>query len=444
MADCIIQTPCGAVRGAEEHGVRLFRGIPYAVTERFERPVPITSWEGEFDATAGEIDCWQYSSFRDDASGEGAFFSKEFRSGMEFRYAESPMTLNIVAPSDAEKAPVLIFIHGGGHETGTVGEMPYGDCSVYAREGIVFASVGYRLNVFSLYENLNLGLHDMIEAVRWLYRNVAAFGGDPERMTLIGQSAGAMSITDLLYCDKLRGLVRGAVLMSGGGAVPKLAGPWPKEKVADYWAKIRERAGAASEEDFKKLPPREIWEAWFAECREHYDFHLVQPGIDGEIIRDEPGKLLREGKCLDIPLIFGVTSQDFLAPILYYMARQWGRTNARLRRAPVYGYFFDRTPPGNSYKAFHSVDLWYVFGNMERCWRPFEETDYALHRQMVSYVANFVKTGDPNGEGLPRWPILTGRQKGLRKLDGVTDGLAYPGECWKKTIYSFTKDKGPL
>ena len=442
--DCIVQTPCGAVRGAEENGLRLFRGVPYAVTERFERPVPVTHWDETFDATLGETDCWQYSSFRDDASGEGAFYNREFRSGLTFHYAESPMTLNIVAPSGAEKAPVLIFIHGGGHETGTVGELPYGDCSAYAREGIVFVSVGYRLNVFSLYENLNLGLHDMIEAVRWLHRNIAAFGGDPARMTLIGQSAGAMSITDLLYCDKLKGLVKGAVLMSGGGAVPKLAGPWPKEKVADYWARIRERAGAPREEDFKKLPPREIWEAWYAESRAHYDFHLVQPGIDGEIIRGEPTKLLKAGQCLDIPLIFGVTSQDFLAPVLYYMARQWGGTNARLGRAPVYGYFFDRTPPGNSYKAFHAVDLWYLFGNMDRSWRPFEETDYALHRQMVAYAANFVRTGDPNGEGLPAWPALTARQKGLRKLDGETDGLAYPAECWKKTIYTFTKDKGPM
>ena len=444
MADCIVQTPCGAVRGAETDGVRLFRGIPYAVTERFERPVQISAWEGEFDAVKGETDCWQYSAFRDEAAGEGSFYSREFRSGMRFHYAESPMTLNIVAPSEAEKAPVLVFIHGGGHETGTVGELPYGDCRAYAEKGILFVSVGYRLNVFSLYENKNLGLHDMIEAVRWLHRNIAAFGGDPARMTLIGQSAGAMSITDLLYCDKLKGLVQGAVLMSGGGAVPKLAGPLTRDKAAGFWAQVRGRAGAPDEEAFRKLPPQEIWEAWFAVSRENYDFHLVQPGIDGEIIRGEPGKLLKEGGCLDIPLIFGITSQDCLAPVLYYMARQWGSVNARLHRAPVYGYFFDRTPPGNSYKAFHAVDLWYLFGNMERCWRPFEETDYALHRQMVSYVANFVRTGDPNGEGLPRWPVLTGRQKGLRKFDGVTDGLALPGECWRKTLNTFLRDKGPM
>ena len=444
MKDCVIKAPCGALRGREENGVCFFRGTPYARTERFQLPEPIPAWEGVRDALGPEIDCWQYSSFRDDATGEGAFFYKEFRQGMDFRYSESPMTLNIVAPANAENAPVLLFIHGGGHETGTVGELPYGLCSAYAGENIIFVSVGYRLNVFSLYENLNLGLHDQIAAIRWVRENIGAFGGNGASITLIGQSAGAMSITDLLYSDKLKGLVSGAVLMSGGGAIPSLAGPWPGEKTAPFWRKVRAAAGVWSEEDFRALPPRELWEAWFKVCRAEYDFHLVQPGIDGDIIPDEPGKLLRQGKCLDIPLIFGVTSQDFLAPIVYFMARRWAATAARLGKAPVYGYFFDRTPPGESYKAFHSVDLWYAFGEMERCWRPFEETDLALSRQMMAYIVNFVRRGDPIGETLPKWPALSGSQTGLRKLDGVSEGLAYPAECWGKTIKSFFWDKGPM
>ena len=115
----------------------------------------------------------------------------------------------------------------------------------------------------------------------------------------------------------------------------------------------------------------------------------------------------------------------------------------------MYGFFFDRTLPGNKFKAYHASDLWYFFGNMEKCWRPFEKTDYELSAQMADYVANFVKTGDPNGAGskgerLPLWEPVTKKQKGFRKFDGASEGYAYPKECRKKLWHTFLKEKGPM
>ena len=443
MSLITIGTGLGRVTGTENDGVCLFRGIPYAVTERFELPKPYPKWD-EFDATRPETDCWQYLAFRDESSGPDAFYHKEFRSDREFQFTESPMILNIAAAKGAKEQPVLVFIHGGGFETGTVGELPYGDCREYAKHGIVYVSLGYRLNVFSLYEGGNYGFHDMIFGLKWIKAHIADFGGDPERITVMGQSAGAMSIMDLMYTQTLKGIVKGAVCMSGAGMVPKLTKPWTKEQSLPFWANVRKRAGVETTEEFKALPADKIWNAWYDESREHWSFQAVQPSIDGTVIPKLPQDVAKEGSYLDIPMIVGVTSQDFMPYIIYEMALGWAMQHARQGKAPVWGYMFDRTLPGESYKAFHGCDLWYMFGNMDRCWRPFEDVDFALKDQMVQYVAQFVKTGDPNGGGLPAWPAIARGQKKFRLLDGVSDGLISPMACRKKEYHSFLKDKGPL
>lgn len=443
MSQCIVSTPGGKVRGTEEKNIRLFRGIPYAQTERFTAPKMISRWEGILDATGPETDCFQYGTFRDESREEGNFYYREFCTERDTRYGESPMTLSIVAPSEGENCPVLLFIHGGGFETGTVNDLPYGQCTEYAERGIVFVSVGYRLNIFSLYETNNFGLQDQMTAILWVKDNIAAFGGDPDRITIIGQSAGAMSIADLCYTRQLQGVVSGAVMMSGCGKIPKFAGPWRKEKNADFWAAIRKRAGAENEEQMKTLPPQTIWEAWYQESRERNDLHLLQPGIDGTIIPDDPVNIPPEAM-LDVPMIVGVTSQDFMPQIIYELARRWGIESANHNKQPVYGYLFDRNVPGDGYKAWHGADLWYLFGNMDRSWRPFEDTDRALSRQTIDYIANFTRTGDPNGGGLPQWRPVTRRQQGFRLFDGSSEGLIYPAGCRKKLLKTALFEKGPM
>ncbi|MBQ8278306.1 MAG: carboxylesterase family protein [Roseburia sp.] len=439
MTEHVVETKCGRVKGYQEKNVCIYRGIPYAKTERFELPKPYV-WEGEFDATVGETDCYQYSSFQ----AEDSFYYHEFRIDREFTYAEDFMTLNIVAPVDAKNLPVLIFIHGGGHETGTVGEMPYGLCTEYAKRGIVYVSIGYRLNVFSLYDGRNFGLHDQIAATKWVHENIEAFGGDPSKITLMGQSAGAMSITDLMYCDKLKGIIQGAILMSGGGMVPQFAGPWTRERAKPFWEVVRKRAGVETEEEAKNVDVERLWKAWYEVSRESKGFQAIQPSIDGEIITDVPQKVLKARKELDVPIMVGVTSQDFLPVILYEVALGWGIDNHKKGKQPVYGYFFDRELPGNRFKAFHACDLWYMFGCMEQSWRPFEKIDEELAAEMQDYVANFVKNGNPNGAGLAEWKPLSKKNTGFRLFDGVSKGVVKPWKCRYKVWKTMLWDKGPM
>ncbi len=446
MQNVIRHTSLGDIIGREDDVCVRFRGIPYATAERFEYCVPVEHWEGALDALDGDVDCPQFATYRKPERPDDDFYTMEFYSEYPCRYAESPLTLNITAPKDARDLPVLLYIHGGGFETGRIGDLTYGPSDEYARRGIVQVSVGYRLNVFGLFRSRNYGLHDLVTAVKWVYAHIADFGGDPERITLMGQSAGAMSIMDLLYSDLLKGIVKGAVTMSGGGLMPKISSPLTEEESSAFWDKVRDGCGCATDEELKTADPELLWNTWYdlSRAKENYSPHIVVPGIDGEVIPAEPHELQKKGAILDVPMIIGVTSQDFMAPILYNMALSYAKWADKNGRTPKWCYFFDRTLPGNLFKAYHSCDHWYMFGCMDQSWRTFEEKDYALAKLMMDHVAAFVKTGDPNFEGAPEWKPVGGKNRGFRRFDGESDGYAYPGECYRKTIHTFLFDKGPM
>ena len=439
-----IETGLGKVTGIEEKGVRIFRGIPYAITERFELPKPYPKWD-EFDATDQETDCYQFRAYYDESD---QFYHGEFRRGRKpehWNFAESPMTLNIITRAEAKRDPVLIFIHGGSFENGCVGEDPYGTSTEYAKRDIVLVSLGYRLNVFGLYKSGNYGLHDMVFGIKWVKQHIADFGGDPDRITIAGQSAGAMSVMDLMYTKMLEGVVKGAIMMSGAGAVPDIAGPLtPEESDERFWSKVRERAGAGSEEEFKAMTDREVFDAWYETKREIGSVRTQQPGIDGTIIPKMPSKIMREGSYLDVPVLVGVTSQDFMPYIIFDIAEGMGIVRSFHRHSPVWGYMFDRTPPGDHYKAFHAADLWYVFGNMKKSWRPFGREDYELKDEMADYFANFVRFGNPNGGGLPYWPSLGLRRRKFRLFGHKEKRYIGPVMGRNKEWKTMLREKGPM
>jgi para-nitrobenzyl esterase len=196
--------------------------------------------------------------------------------------------------------------------------------------------------------------------------------------------------------------------------------------------------------DVENASPQALWEAWKAARAEEpmlKKLRHTQPSVDGITMSQTPGSALKQGKILDVPMLIGLTSQDMMPAFMYKMAIDFGITCDRLGHASVYGYFFDRVLPGNLYKAFHGSDLWYMFGNLDQSWRPFEAIDYALSKRMIYNVANFCKTGKPADDD---WKPITRKHKGLRHFDGVDNGMVYPRFCKKKVWRSMLKEKGPI
>lgn len=448
MEKCTLKTSCGPITGTIENSAKVFRGIPFAVTNRFEFPREYPIWKNELDATGTKssgTDCYQQSSFPNMNVPTNEFFDKEYPPQKIFEYGDTPMCLNVITPLDAQKCPVVIFFHGGGHEIGKFDELPYGNSTEYAKRGIILVSVGYRLNVFSFYDGQNYGLHDMLFSIEWVKKHIESFGGNPNKITLMGQSAGAMSIMYMMYGEKLKGLVQGAIMLSGGGLIPKIAGPIHRKDAKEFWEKVSKEANADSIDELKNADPQILWYAWHSQLNKAKNkLNLVQPEIDGDIIPDLPQKIFNAGKDLDIPVIISVTSQDLLAPVMFKVALDYAKRNARKKRNPVYCAFFDRTLPGNSYKAFHSGDLWYAFGNMDKSWRPFEESDYELSKMMIDYYSNFIKSTNPNGNHLPTWKAVSCTHCGFRLFDGKSDGYIKPVAGLKKTVHSMLFDPGPL
>lgn len=441
--DLVVRTKHGVVKGYETKDSIIFRGIPYAETNRFEEPKDIY-WHDVFDATGTEIDGYQLASFRE----ENHFYTKEFqvtsKGKRTYTYADSPMTLNIICPKNKDKCPVFVFIHGGAFDVGCVGDLPYGLSEEYSKRGIILVSIGYRLNVFGFYNNMNLGLKDQEFAIKWVYENIHDFGGDKENIVIGGESAGAMSTIDLLLTKRLKGIVKGAIVMSGGAPLPNIVGPKKKEKCEWFWEDVMYQAGCKTLDELKVVEPKRLWEAYYKEKQRGVPLYLQQPGIDGTIIPYAPKECLKRNLSLDVPILLGVTGQDFMPYIIYMLGLKWAEYNAKKNREPIYGYFFDRTPPGESYKAFHAVDLWYAFGCLNQSWRPFNQDDVKVKNELVDYFSNFIKTRNPNGENLPEWNPITKKFKGFRYINNTDDGYIMPKKAKKIHLHVLFKDHGPI
>jgi para-nitrobenzyl esterase len=244
----------------------------------------------------------------------------------------------------------------------------------------------------------NYGLFDQLTAIRWVKDNISAFGGDPDNMTIMGQSAGAMSVQQHCLSPLSEGLFHRAIMSSGGG-VSKMMSAAPAEKHYAFWQKAMENAGCENLEQFRAISPEKLFEVWNQTKKE-----LRNPGsfpcIDGQLVVGNGAQLLAEGKQHAIAYMAGSTSEDMMPPILQSMARSW----CAAQEKPSYTWYFDRQLPGDDCGAWHSSDLWYWFGTLENCWRPMEEKDRHLSDQMTDYLCNFVRTGNPNKSGkLPTW-----------------------------------------
>lgn len=430
----IVNTPCGKVKGCAGRvpGTAAYKGIRYATAGRWEYPVPVTGWEGVYDATQYGACCYQPRSFYNEEENlKKVFYYNEFRKGETYTYSEDCLFLNIFTPADAkegDKLPVLFYIHGGGF-TGGCGHEKHFDGPVWPAKGVIGVTLNYRLGPLGfvclpeLKEEAgftgNYGLFDQLAALQWVRDNIAAFGGDQDAITIMGQSAGAMSVQQHCLSPLSRGLFRAAVMSSGGG-ISRVLSAAPAEKHYAFWQTAMKNAGCRTLAQFRAISPEALFAAWNATKKE-----LRSPGsfpcVDGRLVVGSGTQLLSAGQQHRIPYMAGTTSEDMMPPILYRMAQKWCAAQKR-----GYTWYFDRQLPGDSNGAWHSADLWYWFGTLDNCWRPMEEKDRQLSEQMVEYLCRFVRTGDPNGEALPVWQSA-GRQQGALCLGERPTAMGRPG-----------------
>ncbi len=391
--------------GIKEEKINKFIGLPYATTPRFCMPKKYES-DTDIDCTNIEIDCPQESAYYDAGTqpNPNSFYVKEFGKTKEYYFDENVVSLNIYAPHDAKNAPVVVFLHGGAFEVGCLGDVPYSYSDEYAKRGIILVILGYRLNIFSQYDGLNLGLKDVLFGMKWINEHIKDFGGGGP-VTLMGQSAGAMLSFDLLCSDKLKGLVDRAILMSGIYYFPDIVRPRYKNESHKYFNKMVKVCRLKESRELLELDDKSLY-LGYMELKKKYpllgtlNFH---PSIDGMILKETQKKALNKGHILDIPMIIGVCNNDMVAPYVLRNSYEIGKKLYKQNHSCVYGYFFDRNLPGDNSLAFHAADLWYAFGNMEECWRPFEELDYKLKDKMIDYFSTFIKTGNPNNNTLYKW-----------------------------------------
>ncbi len=404
-------------RSADQKSI-IFKGVPYAEPPvgalRWKRPQPKTPWTGvrpavEFSAKAHQADLTR----------EG-FYAKEFYTDEKIERSEDCLYLNIWTPADAQpgdKPPVFFRVHGGAFLHGCGAEKEF-DGEQFARNGVILVTINYRVGALGFFAHPDLaaenpegisgnyGIYDQIAALTWCRQNIASFGGDPDNITAAGQSAGCMSVQILISSPLTKGMIRRAILQSGGGlnGLNRDFSQAAREAVSK---KLMEALGASTIEEMRAIPGEKIAEVQYTIRAE--DGLCWTPVVDGVLLTAPVDDVARAGGAHDIDYMIGSTGDDIGADArrLEYSAVYWAKNQLALGRRPAYLYFFDRKLPGDDAGAFHSAELWYEFHTLDRAWRPWEPCDRALEKAVSTYWANFARCGDPNGAGLPHWRPYT-------------------------------------
>jgi para-nitrobenzyl esterase len=444
----------GMLIGRAQAGVQIFRGIPFAAPPvgalRWSPPRPALTWEGKRDASDFGAPCMQppFPGISDDLK----------------PFSEDCLTLNIWKPDgNATGLPVMVWIHGGGHAIGS-GSEKYYEGSALARRGVIVVTINYRLGRLGFFAHPallqeaagrgepagNYGMMDQVAALKWVQKNIGAFGGDPNRVTIFGESGGGRSVNWLMTMPSSKGLFVGAISQSGRGMEPlrgMVSQRFGMAPMAEIDARVVTRLGLGTTTDSLRaaaastfIPP---YQQLMAEG--------FGPFIDGSVLQGDPAVLFAQGKQHDVPFMIGVNSWEanmFVAsnPRLSDFLDKFGQLRAEAARlygagirsdgtvltamfqdsvynitthvlasgmstrtSPAYAYYFDHVPafkrssvPG----AAHGAEIPYVFDtfNLARNAARYTAEDAQVARTMGDYWVAFAKTGNPNGSGRVDWP----------------------------------------
>lgn len=438
MAILFARTKQGTVEGKPgwNRAISVFKGIPFAAPpvgeNRWRAPKPPAAWRGIrqcFDY--GPI---PYQNYQDTESDRLVSGIRTFHHPLD----EDCLYLNVWTPAETPESglPVAIYIHGGGFHMDYAFQNKH-DGEGFAKRGCVFVSISYRLGAFGFLAHPqlemegkgsgNYGLLDQIAAIRWVKENIRAFGGDPERITLIGFSGGAASVEYLCASPLTKGLFQRAVMQSGGGFRP----------VFSSWAVSRSAAISLGEtffrymnietvEEGRRLSADEILKSFIGMNQiplfeeeeigvDGVNYFRFTPGIDGYVLPEAPIAAFLAGKHADIDYLVGETAGEGRRTLVADLA--WCRNQNRLGRRPVYEYYFKRIPPGAEC-AFHSCEQEYMFQTLLKSdqWK-YQGCDFDISNDMADYLAHFIRTGDPNGEGLSEWTPYTEQSPRAMQFD---------------------------
>lgn len=445
----------GLLQGVVEDGLTVYKGIPFAAPPvgelRWQAPQPPAKWEGVKQATKFAPAPMQFGN---PPSGK----------------SEDCLYLNVWTPAKSrkEKLPVLVWIYGGGFSMGSTAEPAYSGEKL-ARKGVVLVSIAYRVGALAFLahpelsaENPNkvsgnYGLLDQIAGLQWIQKNIEAFGGDPGKVTIFGESAGGISVSMLCASPLAKGLFHGAISQSGGSFGPTRPTTYPGENM-----KTLKQAEADGVDFVKQARVSSIAELRKVEAEKlpgGFGMGNAWPIVDGYVIPDDQYRLYEAGKYNDVPVLIGYNSdegasfsrekkpEEFIAgvktrygkftddlikaypvgdSVVPKTARDlsrdaafgwqtwiWARLQSQTGKSKVFYYYFDQHPdypegsPQYGYGSPHGQDVAYVFQHVDSLNPQITKTDLEISDAMGTYWTNFAKYGDPNGEGMPEWPAFS-------------------------------------
>ena len=457
----------GQIAGMRADGMTTYLGVPFAAPPvgplRWRAPQPVAPWTGVKEARSFAAACAQTAEWIPNPKSEDCLY------------------LNVWAPEKANKLPVIVWIHGGGFYGGTAAQPGYNGANL-ARRGAIVVTVNYRLGVFGFFAHPELsaespdkasgnqGILDQIAALRWVKTNIAALGGDPQRVTIVGESAGGESVTILVASPLAKGLFQRAISQSGNDGLPMDASEnnrFARKPAESNGAAFAKTVGAKNLAELRALSVEAL----------HKSAWSPRTFVDGHVLREDLTTTYRNRRHNDVPLMVGWNAEEGkdLAPEILgtdkftadnhrglvtkllghepseaLLATYPGASDAEARasinqltndwwgwrmvhwagiqnkygKAKTYAYYFAHrpaepaTPCGYGCGAGHGAEIQYLFDNLHLDQRNWAEADRQMANRLADTWVTFARTGNPNGKGLPAWPVYNGTNASVLRIGG--------------------------